>query len=211
MNPLTQFQLPKLTQLSRREPSSLPVSSMARWIPLSLTVCAAISLVACGNTDQTELTDWMKTQRAKTPVTIAPVVPPVPFVPVTYSQASGVEPFDELKLKNVLAKLRAAAPTSGIAQPDVSRKRELLESFPLDNIKMTGFILKQGKPAALVNVSGALYSVSAGQYLGQNFGRVTSVSEQEITLREVVQDSGGAWAERISKLPLSVATKENRK
>jgi type IV pilus assembly protein PilP len=174
-----------------------------------LTIVTAV-LSACATEEQTELKDWMKQQRSKTPASITPVTAPLAFIPSPYGQSASSDPFDEQKLKNVLAKIKSTV-NAGIAAPDVARKREPLEGFPLDNIKMTGFVLKQGRPSALVSASGALYSVAAGQYIGQDFGKIISVSEQEITIKEVVQDASGVWAERTSKLPLMVATKETKK
>ncbi len=55
---------------------------------------------------------------------------------------------------------------------------------------------------ALLRVDNLLYQVKAGEYLGQNFGRITKISETEITLREVVQDAAGEWIERTSTLQL---------
>ena len=55
---------------------------------------------------------------------------------------------------------------------------------------------------ALVKVGGLLYQVRPGQYLGQNYGRVTRISETDVTLREIVQDSGGEWIERPATLKL---------
>jgi type IV pilus assembly protein PilP len=175
-----------------------------------LLILISIVVSACATEEQTELKDWMKQQRSKTPASISPVTAPVAFIPTPYGQSASSDPFDEQKLKNVLAKIKTAI-NAGIAAPDVSRKREPLEGFPLDNIKMTGFVLKQGKPSALVSASGTLYSVSAGQYIGQDFGKIAGVSEQEITIKEVVQDASGVWAERTSKLPLMVTAKETKK
>ncbi len=187
-------------------------SNLSRCILSRSTLLIALTLLlnACATEEQTELKDWMKRQRSATPTTIAPIAAPIAFIPSPYGQSAGVDPFDEQKLKNILAKLKNTTNPSA-AQPDVSRKREPLEAFPLDNIKMTGFVLKQGKPSALVSVSGTLYSVAVGQYIGQDFGKITAVSEQEISIKEVVQDASGVWAERSSKLPLTVASKEIKK
>ena len=47
-----------------------------------------------------------------------------------------------------------------------------------------------------------LYRVKKGNYMGQNFGLITDVTESDIKLKEIVQDSAGDWAERQSVLPL---------
>jgi len=48
--------------------------------------------------------------------------------------------------------------------------------------------------------------VRSGNYMGQNFGVITKISEGEITLRELIQDAGGDWAERESSLLLQEAS-----
>jgi len=67
---------------------------------------------------------------------------------------------------------------------------------------MVGSLNKQGKPTALLKVDKLLYQVQAGNYLGQNFGRVTRITETEVVLREIVQDSAGEWTERPAALQL---------
>ncbi len=185
--------------------SQLPLVQ-SRAVFLSL----AVFLNACASDEQTELKEWMKQQRSKTPATIASVVAPIAFVPSPYRQFAGADPFDEQRLKNSLI-ASSKAVNQGVARPDATRKRELLEGFSIDSVKMVGFVFKQGKPSGLVSAAGVLYSVSAGQYIGQDFGRVVAVSEQEISIKELVQDASGVWIERTSKLPLSVASKEIKK
>ena len=89
----------------------------------------------------------------------------------------------------------------GIA-PDLNRRKEPLEAFPLEQLKMVG-TLSQGKDTyAIVRADKTLYRVKKGNYMGQNFGLITEVTEGEIKLKEIVQDSAGDWAERQSVLPL---------
>ena len=67
--------------------------------------------------------------------------------------------------------------------------------------------VKEGKPVALVKVDNLLYQVRAGNYLGQNYGKITKVGETDVTLREIVQDAGGEWIERVAKLQLQERSK----
>jgi type IV pilus assembly protein PilP len=72
----------------------------------------------------------------------------------------------------------------------------------LDTMGMVGSLTRDGQLVALLKVDNLLYQVRAGSYLGQNYGRVTRVSETEITLREIAQDASGEWAERPAALQL---------
>ena len=75
-------------------------------------------------------------------------------------------------------------------------------AMPLDSMAMVGSMTREGKRFALLRVDNLYYNVKAGDYLGQNFGRITKISETDITLREVVQDAAGEWIERTSTLQL---------
>ena len=79
--------------------------------------------------------------------------------------------------------------------------------MPLDAVAMVGSLLRQGQPVALVRVDNLLYQVRAGNYLGQNYGRITKISETEVALREIVQDAGGEWLERAVKIQLQEGSK----
>ena len=72
---------------------------------------------------------------------------------------------------------------------------------------LVGSLIKAGQPVALVKVNNLLYQVRAGNYLGQNYGRITRVSETELTLREIVQDAAGEWIERLVTLQLQEKSK----
>jgi type IV pilus assembly protein PilP len=51
-------------------------------------------------------------------------------------------------------------------------------------------------------VDNLLYQVKPGDYLGQNYGRITRITETQIVLREIVQDAAGEWIERPASLQL---------
>ena len=77
----------------------------------------------------------------------------------------------------------------------------------LDAVSMVGSLMKQGQPVALVKVDNLLYQVRPGNYLGQNYGRITKVGETEVVLRELVQDAAGEWIERTQTLQLQERSK----
>jgi type IV pilus assembly protein PilP len=91
----------------------------------------------------------------------------------------------------------------GGVQPDFARPREPLETFSLETLTMVGVLAQQGVTHAVVRTpENAIYHVRVGNYMGQNFGRITQIRETEVTLRENVQDSAGDWSERTSSLML---------
>lgn len=178
-----------------RRPSTLFMRAasplLLAFLVLGLSGCAA---------DLDELQQWMEQQRKEARPTAQPLVPPKKFLPQAYEAGAGVDPFSTQKL-SVAIKQEATQPNS-LLTAEMSRRREPLEAFPLDSMSMVGSLTRQGKRYALLKVDNLLHQVKAGDYLGQNFGRVTQISETEINLREVVQDAAGEWIERTSTLQL---------
>ncbi|MFG6463599.1 pilus assembly protein PilP [Roseateles sp. DXS20W] len=166
---------------------------------LLICLTAATALSGCG-TDTDELRQWMEQQRKDAKPSVTPLLPPKKFLPQPYESAAGVDPFSTQKL-SVAIKQEAAQPNS-LLTAEINRRKEPLEAYPLDSMSMVGSLTRDNKRYALLRVDNLLYQVKAGDYLGQNFGRVTKISETEITLREVVQDAAGEWIERTSTLQL---------
>ena len=90
--------------------------------------------------------------------------------------------------------------------PELDRRKEPLEAFPLDAMTMVGSLNRSGQLVALVKVDSLLHQVRVGNHLGQNYGRVNKISENEVVLREIVQDAAGEWIERNTTLQLQEKT-----
>lgn len=164
-----------------------------------LAVCAAAMLAACG-AEQEELSGWMEQQRREVKPNVTPLTPPKKFTPQAYTALSGVEPFSTQKL-TVALKQEARQPNSLLAA-EINRRKEPLEAYPLDSMRMVGSVTKSGRPYALLRVDNLLYQVKQGDYIGQNYGKITKISETDVSLREIVQDAAGEWIERASALQL---------
>jgi type IV pilus assembly protein PilP len=130
-------------------------------------------------------------------------VEPIPevkqFEPFAYNAFDLPDPF---KPRKTVADTRGGG--GGGPRPDLNRRKEALEAFPLESLQMVGTLeQKQVRFALIKTPDNNLYRVRSGNYLGQNFGVVTSISESTVTLKEVIQDSSsGSWTERTSSLQL---------
>jgi len=165
---------------------------------LTLAVLAVL-LTACG-AETEELQSWTEQQRREVKPNITPLQAPKKFDPQPYDSAQAVEPFSTQKL-TVALKQEARQPNS-LLSAELNRRKEPLEAYPLDSMGMVGSVQKQGRPFALLRVDNLLYQVKVGDYLGQNYGRITKIAETEIGLREIVQDAAGEWIERPAALQL---------
>ena len=170
-----------------------------RLVTAVLAVSSACMLSACSG-EQEELTVWMEQQKREVKPNVQPLVPPRKFDPAPYAAAQAVDPFSNQKLA-VALKQEARQPNSLLAA-ETNRRKEPLEAFPMDSMSMVGSVTKNGQQYALLRVDNLLYQVKVGDYLGQNYGKITRISETEVTLREVVQDAAGEWIERTGTLQL---------
>lgn len=145
----------------------------------------------------------MQTERSAIRPQVKPIPEPTKFVPQAYSGERQLEPFSDEKLASVL-KSSDVAPSvnSALITPELNRRKQPLEAFPLDAMSMVGSLNRQGQLVALVKADNLLYQVKAGSYLGQNYGRVMKITETEVVLREIVQDAVGEWTERPAALQL---------
>ena len=166
---------------------------------LALLLCTASLLAACSG-EQEELTQWMEQQKRETRPNVTPLSPPKKFNPQAYAAITGVEPFSTQKL-TVALKQESRQPNSLLAA-EVNRRKEPLEAYPLDSMSMVGSVTKQGRQHALLRVDNLLYQVKQGDYLGQNYGKITKITETDVSLREIVQDAAGEWIERNGSLQL---------
>ena len=157
----------------------------------------AALLAGCGDRDEQEVRQWMKEVEASTHVAVKPLPEPKTFVPFAYASAGQPDPFNPNKLVT-----EGAQAKPGIGAPDQNRRREFLEGFPLDTMKMVGTLQKGGAIVALVQIDRAVYQVRPGQHVGQNYGLVTAVTESAVNVKETVQDASGEWTLRMSKLEL---------
>lgn len=179
--------------------------SFARYLMAVAVLCA---LVGCGAATENELRQWITEQRSKTQPRVAPIPEPKQFKPEAYTQTASMEPFSKDKLTQALKRDTAQTSSNGaLIAPELARRKEALEGYPLDSMTMVGSLTKEGRPVALVKIDNLLYQVRSGAYLGMNYGRVTKVAETEVTLREIVQDAAGEWVERPAVLQLQERSK----
>ena len=163
-----------------------------------LTILSALMsalLAGCGGDPNQELRQWMDEKAKKMSGKVDTIPPVKPYVPFAYNAFDLPDPFKPRKIE-------PARGTSKLA-PDMNRRREPLESYPIESLRMVGTLEREKTVYALVRASDkTVYQVKSGNYMGQNFGIITSITEGDIRLRELVQDSAGDWAERQSRLLL---------
>lgn len=159
---------------------------------------ASLILAGCGGEEFQDLRDFVKNAGADMRGKVEPPPEIKSYEPFTYdNDASLPDPFKPRKQD-----ARNTGRT-GQNQPNLNRPKEELEDFPLESLKMVGYLSQKGVGQAVIrSAEGKIYRVKVGNYIGLNFGQVTSVTETEVKIKEMVQDSVGDWSERESSLQL---------
>jgi type IV pilus assembly protein PilP len=170
-------------------------------------ITAVLFLAACGGDEHQDLKEELKNLTKDMSGRIAPLPVVKPYEPVPYQAFDLPDPFGPAKIE--LAVSTAAKSKGGANAPDARRPKEPLEAYPLESLKMVGTLSQKGVTYALVRADTSVYRVKAGNYLGQNFGIVTGITENQINLKELVQDASGDWTER--KIALQIAEAEAAK
>lgn len=169
-----------------------------------LVIAAASALAGCGDS-AVELQQWMQETKQQTKVSIPKLSEPKKFIPFLYDSKSSVDPYNPKKLLVALA--RAQGSSNSMLKPDLERRREPLENYPLDTLKMVGTLAKPGVVYALLQADKTVFQAKVGNYVGQNFGLITKITDTGVELKEIVQDASGDWVERQAKLELQESKK----
>jgi type IV pilus assembly protein PilP len=167
-----------------------------RWLGLAAaTLLGAFMLSGCAGDPNQEVKQWMDEQAKTMKGKVDPLPLVKPYVPFAYNAFDLPDPFKPRKIEPARGSSKLA--------PDLNRRKEPLEAYPIESLRMVGTLQQQNTIYALVRTNDKnVYQVRMGNYLGQNFGIITGISEGEIRLRELVQDSSGDWTERQSRLLL---------
>lgn len=172
---------------------------------IRLIVVALSAMVAgCSSGDHEDLRQWMK-ENTKDMRGSIPRLPDVkPYEPVPYDAEGMLDPFKAAKIEPE-SKGRQGAGKGGGLQPDFEAREirnSTLEKYPLESLKMIGYLNMDGRPIAIVQADQNIKQVRVGEYMGLDFGMVTQITEREVAVRELVQDSAGDWMERSNSMYL---------
>jgi type IV pilus assembly protein PilP len=170
---------------------------------LTALLIAGLALFVAGCSDNLDdLRKYSEEVKARGGGRVPPLPEPKPFESFVYQAANARSPFEPWS-KTQEAIGQNAASASGI-QPDAHRRKETLEGYPLDTLRMVGSLAKNGQIWAIVKApDGIVYRVTKNNHLGQNQGRITQVNEQKIDLIEIVPDGLGGWREKTASLELA--------
>ena len=170
--------------------------------PRALICSGLVLLVAgCGGESHQDLRAWMQEQGKGVKGKLDPLPQVKPYEPFAYNAFDLPDPFKP-QLSELEDELRS----------DLNRRKEPLESFPLESLQMVGTLQRGKSTFALVRTTDKdVYQIKVGNYMGQNFGVVVEINDGELRLKELVQDGAGDWTERSSTIQLAEADQKQER
>jgi len=163
-----------------------------------LLAIAATGLAACGS-DMDDLDSYINEVKARPGGRIEPLPEIAPYEVFPY-----VADVENIRSPFVPDSPQSAGGATGGVRPQEDRPNEFLEGFPLDTLRMVGTLDINETVYGLVQTSdGLIHRVIPGNYMGQNDGRITDITESEINLVEIISDGIGGYIERDAAIGLS--------
>jgi len=165
---------------------------------LALLVCAAALSAGCASDQEEDIQLWMRQQTEGMRGAVKPL-PEVKIFPVVdYAATDDLEPFQVARIEPA----KPDKPRLNDPRLDPDRQREPLEAYPLESLKMVGVLGKGKEVHALIQADNALYEVRVGNFMGRDFGKVVTISDDSLALQELIEDMNDGWIERDRTLQL---------
>jgi len=167
-----------------------------------IALCGVLG--GCSGGDHEDLRQWMADNTKDMRGSVPKLPEVLPYQPVPYDVEGVLDPFKPNKIEPE-SKYKQAAGKGGAFQPDFEARElrnSLLEKYPIESLKMIGYLNVNNRPMAVIQVDDKVKQIKMGDYIGLDFGMVTQISDKEVELRELIQDSAGDWSERKSSLYL---------
>jgi len=179
----------------------IKITPLYKKASLSLCLLGILSLLSgCNDGSIEDLDEYFATERAKPAAPIPPIPEVKPYLRYVYPEHEK-DPFDVAMLTPETDTRKVI--DSGVVL-DTTRVPEFLEGFPLDSLKMVGTVEKDKKLWALIKIpDGAIQSVKTGNYMGQNYGKIISITDASMQLKETVPNGLGGYKERDISIELS--------
>jgi len=159
----------------------------------------AILVTGCAEKSIEDLHAFTKNARVGKKPRVEPLPRIAPHETFIYTASELTDPFSTGNLVR-----KKAAPTSGGLAPDPSRRKEPLESYPLDAITMVGTLFRADAAWTILRgPDGTIHRAQRGNYVGQSYGVITNITEEKTELKELVRGPSNNWVERGATIAIS--------
>jgi type IV pilus assembly protein PilP len=164
-----------------------------------LSLLSISLLTACSNSSYQDLDTWMNERMKIEKGRIEPLPKAKTFIPIPF--VARTDPFQERVPVIVNLEKNKFA-------PDLNRRKEPLESYPLGSLVMVGLLIRDNDRYAMIKVpEGTINYVKVGNYMGANYGLITKIEDEKILIEERVKNSADEWDTRETVVNLTESQK----
>ena len=170
--------------------------SITAFLKTTLVLSTALVMTACSSGRYGDLDSYIEEVKSSQKGRIDPLPEIKPYETFVYKPEEVRDPF--------VPHVEEVASIDTSLRPNMNRKREPLEQYPLDTLIFVGHLEKSGARWGLVaSPDSAVYRVQVGNYIGKNYGKIISITETNIKLVEIIPSGTGGWIDREASLALS--------
>jgi type IV pilus assembly protein PilP len=172
---------------------------MTRKFSLLSILLLGLLVAGCQQKEKENLSQFVADAGKMKPKEIEPLPNIKPVEVFAYSADEFAEPFNEENLKP-----RQVVSARSGAGPDTNRRREPLENYPLDSLTMVGTLFRENERRVVIKTpEGAVQTAVVGNYIGQNYGKIEAIDENEVVVKEQVLNSAGTWVGRDASIKVA--------
>lgn len=174
---------------------------MRKHTRLVLLLGLVITITGCGSDGLDDLRSFVKNEHKNR----KPRVEPLPEIKIppsfSYSASNKSDPFSitNLRPKSTTSKAKKSLPLYL-----VTRRKGPLEAYPLDALKMVGTLERKKEIWVVIKApDGSMHRAKPGDYMGKNYGMITNITDDKVSLVEKVQNAIGDWVDRQAAISIS--------
>ena len=165
---------------------------------LAAALTATVLVAGCAEHRMDDLQRFVENVHKDKKPRVEPLPRIKPHETFTYTASKLSDPFSS----GNLIQNTPVAGGSGVA-PDLTRRREPLEQFPLDSLSMVGTLARGDTVWAVIRApDDTIHRAQSGNYLGQNHGKIEKVTSSRLIVSELVPGGNNNWIERESSIAI---------
>ncbi len=174
------------------------MKNLSKRLSRPIFICFSILTVTACSQDTSDLESFIAQTKSAHVGSVKPIPQFKPYESFSYTATELRDPF----VATVDLDEDSGTKTS-LLNPDSTRPREALEVFPLDTLSMVGILEQNNNLWGLIkDPQNIVHRVQVGKYMGQNEGKITKITESDVSLIEIISDGIGGYIERDASIAI---------
>ena len=170
--------------------------------PATVLIFMSLVLAGCNKPKGTDDLETFTSNAFKDHIPEVEPLPPLkPTAVFIYTASDQVDPFNTRNL--AIQEAETEDTGGGEEGPDLTRRKEPLEAYPIDALKLVGVMAQNGIDWAIINAPDqTVHRVTEGNYMGRNHGEISTIKGNKMEVIELVRNPVGKWEKKSAELIL---------